>query len=195
LPSAEGNLNRNFPKAGEQGSARGLLAGELWALAQQFKPDWLIDLHEGFDFNRINPASVGSTIIVHPAPPANAAAARMLEAVNATITDDQKKFRARGPPINGSLARAAAEQLGARAMILETTTKSQPLSQRARQHRLMVHALLTHLGLLDGSVQVDQITDPRRKSSFAAPCNGWPRQTGLPPGKRNPRARNKPRTQ
>ncbi|MFP6899383.1 MAG: succinylglutamate desuccinylase/aspartoacylase family protein, partial [Opitutales bacterium] len=57
------DLNRNFPKTGEGNEVRGSLAAEIWALAKQSKPDWLLDLHEGSDFHQINEKSVGSSII------------------------------------------------------------------------------------------------------------------------------------
>jgi predicted deacylase len=158
-PSDLGNLNRNFPKVGEQGPARGEWAQQLWAFVEQHRPDWLLDLHEGYDFRQINPDSVGSSVIVHPTDEGRAAAALMLSAVNAGITNAKKQFIRLGPPVNGSLARAAGERLGRHAMILETTKKDQPLSLRARQHRVMVHACLKHLGLIDDGVTADWITD------------------------------------
>jgi len=69
----------------------------------------------------------------------------MLKAVNAAVSEPKKKFVRLRYPVDGSLARAAHERLGAHAMICETTSKDQPRSQRARQHRLMMHALLVHL--------------------------------------------------
>jgi len=65
--------------------------------------------------------------------------------VNAAVSEPKKKFVRLRYPVDGSLARAAHEQLGVHAMICETTSKDQPRSQRARQHRLMMHALLVHL--------------------------------------------------
>ena len=111
-------------------------------------------MHEGTDFHQINSKSVGSSIIDAKGKAANAAVPKMLAAVNATIADPKKKLVRLRYPVDGSLARAAHERLGAAAMILETTTKSQPLSLRARQHRLMVHALLTHLKMAGGQSNV-----------------------------------------
>ena len=47
----------------------------------------------------------------------------------------------------GPFSYFAGERLGARAMILETTSKGQPLSLRVRQHRVLVHCLLSDLGM------------------------------------------------
>jgi len=155
------NLNRNFQKAGQSEPARGVAAGAIWKVVEKYQPDWLVDLHEGADFHQVNSESVGSSVIAARRPEMNRAADVALEAVNATIEDEKKRFVRLGPPADGSLARAAAEHLSARAMILETTQKSQRLSKRTRQHRIMVHRLLDELDLLDPSVTVNWITDFR----------------------------------
>jgi hypothetical protein len=142
------NLNRNFPKPGGTNLARGELAAALWEFVQQQKPDWLIDLHEGSDFRVSGSQSVGSSLIVFTTPAGQVAATQMLAAVNASITNREHRFVLLTKPIAGSLARADGEHLGANAMILETTIKGQPLSQRTRQHRVLVHILLRHLNVI-----------------------------------------------
>ena len=141
------NLNRNYPRAGKEEAPRGELAAAIWNVALQQKPDWLLDLHEGFDFNQLNEKSVGSSVIVFPGEPGKAAAELMLTAVNNTITDEKLKFARRGPPIDGSLARAGGEHLHIPSMTLETTSK-QPMEKRVSQHEAMVHALLQHLTMV-----------------------------------------------
>lgn len=140
------NLNRNFPMT-EKEKPRCPLSTSLWALAASRQPDWLLDLHEGRDFAQTS-KSVGSTIIAGRSPEAKRHARNMLDAVNATITENDRKFLLKSPPIKGSLARAASERLPTKAMILETTSKGQPLSLRIRQHRIMVHRFLTDLGMI-----------------------------------------------
>jgi len=158
-PKALRNLNRNFPRAGKDEGPRGDVATAIWEWVKTRKPDWALDLHEGFDFNRINSKSVGSTVIVHREDEARAVAARITAAVNATITDERKRFHVIGPPVDGSISRAVVEHLGAAAMILETTKKKQAVSRRARQHRIMVHALLLQLGMIPRTLDPDQVTD------------------------------------
>ena len=151
IPNSPGelrDLNRNFPKTDGENEARGELAREIWALAKRFEPDWLLDLHEGSDFHQINKKSVGSSIIPTKGEGMDEAVTKALRAVNETIEDPKKKLVRLRYPVNGSLARAAHERLGAVAMILETTIKDQPLSKRIRQHRLMAHAILRQIGML-----------------------------------------------
>ena len=157
--TALNNLNRDFPKAKENGPARGALATALWEFVRQQKPAWFIDLHEGGDFSGLTNKSVGSSVIVFPTPEGKVAAAAMHAAVNATITNNSFYFTLRETPIDGSLSRAAGTHLGAHAMILETTSKLQALSTRARQHRIMAHTLLKHLDMIDASVTPEWMTD------------------------------------
>jgi len=156
------NLNRNFPKARQRGQASGALAAALWEFTRQQKPDWLIDLHEGADFNSMTNKSAGSSVIVSRTPEARSLAPVIQSAVNATITNQNIHFTVIGPPVDGSLARAARAHLGAHSIILETTTKSQPLSLRTRQHRIMVHALLCQLGMIDGASTPERMLPPDR---------------------------------
>ena len=175
------NLNRNFPKAKDPGPAAGDQAQAIWTWVQALQPTWFLDLHEGFGMRGAGSTSVGASLIVPPSRKTRAAAERMLAAVNATIDDPLKKFVRLGSPIDGSLARAAGEHLSARAMIVETSVNDlpppvkasgknatkpdaadadvkptqQPLSRRVRQHRIMVGALLTSLGMLAPDFDVD----------------------------------------
>ncbi|MBN2269402.1 MAG: succinylglutamate desuccinylase/aspartoacylase family protein, partial [Sedimentisphaerales bacterium] len=147
LPEVYGNLNRNFPQAsGESGKCD--LSKALWSVVCIERPDWLLDLHEGYDFTQINSKSVGSSLIAAESSEIAAQARRMLDAVNETIEDPNKKLVLKGSPATGSLARSAFEILAVKAMILETTYKEQPISLRTRQHRIMVHRLLRDLAMV-----------------------------------------------
>ncbi len=145
------DLNRNFPRRGDEpDEVRGDLAAAHWELVRQLEPDWVVDLHEGFDFHQVNDRSVGSTIIVYPRSRSLTATSMMIESVNALVEEPEKKFipLVRGP-VDGSLARAAAEHLGTESLILETTVKDQSLETRVLQHQVMVDRLLRHLRMID----------------------------------------------
>lgn len=151
------NLNRNYPRADKAEPPRGDLAEAIWKVAQQHKPDWLLDLHEGFDFNQVNEKSVGSSVIVFPDDKGRTAADLMLAAVNATITNAELKFVRRNLPIDGSLARAGGEHLKIPSMTVETTSK-QSMEKRVRQHEIMVHALLKHIGTMSDDLPAPSTT-------------------------------------
>jgi len=158
-PESLANLNRNFPRAASNEPPRCILATAVWNFACQQKPNWVIDLHEGYDFSVTNKNSVGSSLLVFPTTEGQSVSTAMQAAVNATITNQNNRFQLRGPPVDSSFARAAGAHLGAHAMILETTTKSQPLPVRVRQHRIMVHTLLRELQMIPDTANVDWITD------------------------------------
>ncbi len=141
------DLNRNFPRA-EGDEPRGTIAGALWQAIQATQPDWVLDLHEGFDFNRVNKRSVGSSVLCLSTDDSRRQAERLVRAVNATVAAPAHHFTLLGRSARGSLCRAVFDQLGIPAMILETTKKKQPLEVRVRQHQLMVRELLTDLAML-----------------------------------------------
>lgn len=149
-PAETRDLNRNFPFKGGQDKPRGAPAEAIWQLAVQTKPDWLVDLHEGIDFRKTS-KSTGGSIIRTNSDEVVRIAKIMLDAVNATIDDQEHKHVMLMPPIKGSLARAANEGLAAKAMILETCRKD-PLDVRIWRHRLMIHLLLTDLKMIDQPV-------------------------------------------
>lgn len=144
----ERDLNRCFPmEDGEE--PQGELSAALWALVQEHDPDYLLDLHEGYDFTRVQPRSVGSSIISDASPESLARAAAMVASIDETISDAHKKFIVKQTAVAGSLARAANEVLGVPSMILETTKKDQAVTYRARQHRILVATFLTLVDMLD----------------------------------------------
>jgi len=159
-PGVEENvadLNRNFPST-RPSEPRGEQAGAIWRFVVDQKPDWLIDLHESLRTAQADSDMVGSSIIAYPSDETLGAARAMLEAVNAAVADPERRFIQRRAPVGGSLARAAAVQLGAHAMILETTRAKQAVSERTRQHRILVHRCLRHLAMIDDSLVSDRIT-------------------------------------
>ncbi len=146
------DLNPAFPPTVGTTNPAALLAQSLWWLVQHEKPHWLLDLHEGADFRAQTTNSVGSSVIPCTSPEARQIGERMVKALNAGITNTDRQFLLLKQPIRGSLARAAAAELGIRSMIVETTSKGQPLSLRARQHRIAVFTLLHELNMLGPGV-------------------------------------------
>lgn len=153
-PPAQRDLNRNFPSAAAKKS-RGEIATELWKFIVAQNPDWLFDLHEGFEFHvshqpqRGEKKSVGSSIIYNGKQGVGKLAESMLAAANRTVVKQDRKFvpLGRGPK-QTTLAAAVIEALGKKAMILETTYQHQRLPVRTRQHRMMMNVALRQLGMI-----------------------------------------------
>jgi hypothetical protein len=159
IPDAEdalSDLNRDFPKVGCENQAIGVLAKDIWRFVEEQKPDWLIDLHESENFRLLNPGSTGNAILMVNTPETCKASAVLLEAVNATISEEGKKYGVPRPPKDGSLARAAAEHLHINALLFETTRKDQPMELRVHQHLILVHRLLVHLQMMDPAFQLPE---------------------------------------
>jgi predicted deacylase len=144
-----GDLNRNFPRT-EADAPRGTMAQALWRTLAAVQPDWVLDLHEGFDFNRENDKSVGSSVLCIPRGESQRQGERLVRAVNATVTAPERQFTLLRWPARGSLSRAAWEQLGIPGLLLETTRRRQALELRVAQHQLMVAELLADLSMLAG---------------------------------------------
>ena len=152
LPGLEGDagdLNRHFPRRGDAVDAPvSEQADRIWSFVLDREPDVLLDLHEGYGVRAAGSKSVGSSVLTARDEDQDHQQV-MLAAINSEIDDPMRRFSEIDSVVNGSLARAAIEQLGIEAHILETTYADQPLSTRARQHRRMVAALLTELGMSD----------------------------------------------
>ena len=125
LPKERSDLNRQFPTAARP-SPVGELATALWAFVTELSPDFVVDLHEGYDFTQRNPKSVGSSLIgaEHPGTAALAKAAQA--AVNAEIAAKDLKFVLKKRAVNGSLIRAVVEQLQVPALILDCLLYTSP---------------------------------------------------------------------
>jgi predicted deacylase len=150
------NANRNFPKSGGPNEARSVPVKALWEFIREQKPDWVVDLHEGFDFHVVNPKSDGSSIVYFDTSEMQELAAKIHHDVNATIDDPDRRIvkLSKSGPIDGGLVRAAVERLGAKGFCFETTYQKQPVSTRTRQHRIMVHRLMRELKMVAGDVNV-----------------------------------------
>ena len=144
--SSLGDLNRDFPRT-KTGSSNNYLATAIMKLMKRYKVNWLIDMHEGYDFHKINSSSVGQSVIYYPNSGAATMAKAMAAAASRTVSKSSHAFSTLKYPVSGSLARAVSIQLGAKGMICETSNK-QPLSLRIKQHQIVAETMLKRLGMI-----------------------------------------------
>lgn len=150
-------------------------AQALWPTVAAAKLDWLVDLHEGLDTRQQQPHGSGSSIATDGTARGRKAAQAVRAAINATIGGDEQKFVISESPCEGSLVAAVREECPARTLVLATTSQDQPLALRIRQQRVMLHAFLEHVGLIDGRVPVDMVCgaaadrSPLRIAIYAGP--------------------------
>ena len=150
LKDDAGDLNRHFPRTNSENAPTSEQGNRIWAFVCAQEPHVLLDLHEGYGFRAAGSKSVGSSVLT-ARDEDQAHQEVMLAAVNSDIENPERKFSDIDSVVNGSLVRAAIEQLGIEAHILETTYREQPLSTRCRQHRRMVAALLSAYDMADAS--------------------------------------------
>jgi len=149
VEAAMADLNRDFAHVSSPGEMpRGRPANEIWQFVVRQKPNWLVDLHEAHTLHGTDSGSVGNALLVVPSPELTKAEPALLQAVNATIADRRYRFIVGRRPQDTTLARAAGEQLGIHAFIIETSKAGQTLAVRVAAHCAIVKALLMHLGMV-----------------------------------------------
>lgn len=142
----ETDLNRAFPQSSGQ-SPKNTLSRAIYSAIKDYKVDWLIDLHEGYDYYKNSSTdSVGQTLIYYPANSTKTTAEAIVNDLNKGISSSTKKFTLLRYPVQGSLARAAGQYLGVHAMIFETCDNPS-LSVRVGYHTQAVNKLLSSLDM------------------------------------------------
>ena len=138
------DLNRQFPQSKTQ-SPKTTLAKAIWGEVKKYKVDWLMDMHEGYNYTKISD-SVGQSIIYCPNSATQTMANAIVKDLNSGISTSYKKFTLYKYPVKGSLARAAGDYQGVNAFIFETASKP-ALSTRVNYQVKAAKTLLTRLGM------------------------------------------------
>ncbi len=142
-PGAE-DLNRAFVEK-EPESWTEKLAKEIYQLIEKHNIDFVFDLHEARDYYRINPDSVGQTIIFNGQGEEIFLAWDIADKINPLLFPIER-FIILSPTARDSLTRRAHEELGLTTFIIETTRK-QDLDVRIKQQKMVVLSALKLLGL------------------------------------------------
>lgn len=162
IDKADRNLNRNYPRTSDD-PPRGDVAPLVWQLVKEHEPDWLLDLHEGYSYHRVDEKSYGHTVIHHPDQPEGVEVARLMaEAADATVAKASQRYVLLRQVTRSTLVRSAADHLGVKTLLLETCYGRGPQSRRIRRHRIMVHVLLARLEMLADEDVVDTLLPPER---------------------------------
>ena len=162
------NLNRVFPPGkGVAGNEHDLPA-EIWSWLKEFRPDWLLDLHEGAKFHIESTNSVGSTVIASLKPSALKVADLMVKTLNESVAATNHKFLLLRNPMKGTLVRAVADEFGTCSLIVETTQQAQSVGLRTRQQRIAVRTFLRELGIVADDVTAESIIGPAEKAGRIA---------------------------
>lgn len=137
-----GDLNRAYPTSAT-GTPTNVVSKSMWSYMKLYKPDWLIDMHEGYDFHSVDSAALGQTAIYYPNTTVQSFLNATIAKLNPTIAGTKADFTTMKYPTPGSHARAAGQFLGAKAITLETSVK-QTSSVRVSQQLYWVNAILSY---------------------------------------------------
>lgn len=147
IASGGSDLNRCFPRSSKE-SADTYLAKDIYKTVKNYKVDWLMDMHEGFDYYKNKKTdSVGQTLIHYPSAKMTPMAKKIVNTVNKGVSKSSHRFTLLKYPVKGSLARSSGQFLGVNAFIFETSMK-QTLSTRVNQQQKAANTLLKELGML-----------------------------------------------
>ncbi len=138
------DLNRTFP-GDPHGNQTEVLAFEIFSLIEEFKPCWVLDLHEAEDFERFARGSLGQTLIYPHEGESLDIVKELLTAVNRTIYSEEYHFLLLRGAAHGSLIEAVYLH-NAEAIILETCMKM-PVETRIKYQRQIVASMLYLLGI------------------------------------------------
>lgn len=141
-PPEARDLNRSFP-GNAMGAPTEQLAASIYRLMREFRPHWVVDLHEAQEFERVEPRSLGQTIIYPADAPSLHIIEQVVDELNRTVPEELHQFQVlRGGVEGGTLA--AARTLGLEAFATETTRKL-PLVVRIDQQLAIVRLFLSTL--------------------------------------------------
>ncbi|MBC7075137.1 MAG: succinylglutamate desuccinylase/aspartoacylase family protein [Syntrophomonadaceae bacterium] len=144
--TGEGDLNRDFPQTSSD-SPDGTLAKAIYNTVKKYDVDWLMDMHEGYDFYKNKSTdSVGQTLIYYPRGSTKEVASRIISELNKGISSSYKEFTLLRYPVKGSLARSTGQFLGVNSFIFETCSK-QTLSTRIDYQLQAADIMLKELGM------------------------------------------------
>ena len=141
-----GDLNRSFPTSSTD-KPDDPLAQAIWKTVKDYNVDWLIDLHEGYEFHLQDSSSWGQTVIYYPNSGTKAVADRMVSALNSSISTSSKKFSTVKYPLPGTLARSTGQYLGVHSFIIESC-RLESINTRIGRHTTAVEAALKYLGMM-----------------------------------------------
>lgn len=146
VASGQADLNRAFPST-KSGTAKGTLAKSILKVIKDYNVDWVMDMHEGYDYAKnTSTSSVGQSLIYYPSSSAKTIGSKIVGTLNKYISLNRKEFSLLRYPAKGSLTRAAAVTVGAKSFIFETCSK-ESFSTRVNNQLKAANMLLSYLNM------------------------------------------------
>ena len=143
----EGDLNRAFPTSAS-GNPSHILSRAIYDVVKEYKVEWLMDMHEGFDYYKnSSTSSVGQTLIHYPSAEMTPVAENILNELNKSISRSSQQFSLLSFPAQGSLARGSGQYLGVNSFIFESCMK-ETLSSRINRQITAMDSMLKQLNMI-----------------------------------------------
>jgi predicted deacylase len=138
------DLNRSYSEA----SPGCELASSIGGLASE--ADWVLDLHEGWGFHKIENDSMGSGVYFGKSEQARQVAQQITSALNQLIQPEIKQFVCQEWKDTPGTLRSLADKTNTNYILIETSGQNdiQPLQVRSDQHLFLSRQLLSRLGLV-----------------------------------------------
>ena len=133
------NLNVSFPGSAN-GNVTQRLAAAIYAVMEEFKPQWVVDFHEALEFDRIKEGELGQTLIYPWEGSSMEVIDRIIDGLNENIEEELYRYRVQRGGIKGGTI-YASRLLGLESFTIETTRKL-PLERRISEHLQAARLLL-----------------------------------------------------
>ena len=139
------DLNRSYSHRGEESRTR--ISQHIEELV--LESDWVIDLHEGYDFHQLNPQSMGSGIYPGKTTLSKQMTLPLLDAVNQIIQVPEYQFISKEWPDENGTLRMFCDEQDIHYTLVETSGQDniQPIPVRVQQHLVILRELLVQLQL------------------------------------------------
>ena len=139
------DLNRSF----EQDIKHNTTAKRISKYIKQ--SDIVIDLHEGWGYHRVHPSSMGSC--VYPSDDLFDVGSKIVQNINQTISDPNKRFMVRKIPNIQKTTDEFAKTLKKSTIVLETTGQNnvQSLNIRVQQQQITIDTILKEFNMIQKS--------------------------------------------
>jgi predicted deacylase len=139
------DLNRSYSHRGEESRTR--ISYQIEELV--LESDWVIDLHEGYDFHQLNPQSMGSGIYPGKTMLSKQMTHPLLDAVNQIIQVPEYQFISKEWPDENGTLRMFCDEQDIHYTLVETSGQDniQPIPVRVQQHLVILRELLVQLQL------------------------------------------------
>lgn len=139
---AEGkrDLNRAFRDVDES-DLTGKAAASINDFIRRYQPDLILDLHSAPDFRRVDPGSLGQTLIFCGAEDTEEVVYGVKEEVNRRIDKKKHRYLVVDPPSRGTLVRESYRRFGISGIIVEAS-RELSLYEKTSYHMKVVSKIL-----------------------------------------------------